>query len=188
MRCSDYQERIELYLDEELPSSEGTEFESHAQACPSCREGLGQARMLRRALQEMPMPACPASAVDRVLRRTGIDQPKPVARRMLGQVLPHFSRVLLPRPAMVAWLLLMLVVSGAFYVSTRSWRFEPESYTVAELQQTKAHIDYAFGFFFRAVKKSEEFTRNEVLLSKVVLPVQAGLRRVYQPSSAKGAL
>lgn len=188
MKCDDYLERIELYLDRELSSSEQGDFEGHILACASCREELVQARMLRRALQEMPMPACPASVVDRVLRRTGIARPMPAAGQMLDRVLQQFSRVLLPRPALVAWVLLMLVVSAAFYVSTRSWRFAPESYTATELHQAKAHIDYAFGLFFRALKKSEEFMRNEVLLDKVVLPVQTGLRRVYQPSSAKGAL
>lgn len=188
MTCNEYHEKIDLYLDEALTASERTAFESHVHGCPSCTEALEQARVLLHVFWEMPSLACPERVVHGIFAQSGIDQYTPATGRSFGKALQELLRLLLPRPALAGWLLMMFVVISSYFLSRQPTRVEPAHYTVAELQQARSQLDHAFTLFFTAVRKSEKFTRNEVLVAKIILPVQAGLRQVYEPLSVKGAL
>lgn len=62
-------DRMDLYLEGELPRPERTEFERHLAACPACRLELEDRRLLGRALTELPPIEVPESFVKTVLAR-----------------------------------------------------------------------------------------------------------------------
>ncbi|HLE83568.1 MAG TPA: zf-HC2 domain-containing protein, partial [Thermoanaerobaculia bacterium] len=66
--CERARDRIDPYLEDELPRRETAEVAAHLAGCPYCRAELAMARRLREALREgLPMLACPPEVTDRVL-------------------------------------------------------------------------------------------------------------------------
>jgi hypothetical protein len=66
--CERARDRIDPYLEDELPRREAAEVESHLAGCPDCRAELAMARRLREALRAgLPMLACPPEVTARVL-------------------------------------------------------------------------------------------------------------------------
>jgi hypothetical protein len=188
MTCTDYQEKIDLYLDEAMASSDRAEFESHTQECPSCAGAFEQARLLQHAFREMPALICPQPVVQRIFAQTGVDGRKPVSGRLYDGALQQLSRLLLPRPALAGWLLMVFLMVGSYFISRNIDRPAPPVYTAAELEKARAGVQQAFGLFFFTVKKSEKLAREEVFRKKVILPVQAGIRQAYEPFFQKGEL
>lgn len=62
-------DRMDLYLEGELPGPERTEFERHLAACPACCLELEDRRLLGRALTELPPIEVPESFVEAVMAR-----------------------------------------------------------------------------------------------------------------------
>jgi hypothetical protein len=54
MNCKDFNENLALYLYEELPSEQRAAYESHVNACGSCRAALDRARRLAYLLRQRP--------------------------------------------------------------------------------------------------------------------------------------
>jgi anti-sigma factor RsiW len=66
--CERARDRIDPYLEDELPRREAAEIAAHLAGCPDCRAELAMARRLREALREgLPMLACPPGVTGRVL-------------------------------------------------------------------------------------------------------------------------
>jgi hypothetical protein len=68
LACERARDRIDPYLEDELPRREAGEVEAHLARCPDCRAELAMARRLREAMPEgLPMLACPPEVTARVL-------------------------------------------------------------------------------------------------------------------------
>jgi hypothetical protein len=185
MRCSDFQQTIDLYLDEALATSDRAAFESHVRGCPSCEAKLEHARLLMQTFREMPEQVCPERVVSRIFAETGTRGFEPVKERSFAQALQEFFRGLSPRPALTGWALMMLLFIGSYFLSRRTEQIEPVNYTAAELRQTRAQVDYAFNILFQAVRKTEKLAREEVFQSKFIQPVKSGLSLIYEPLSSQ---
>ena len=59
MNCTDAQNLFNRYMDGELGSKKSTILEEHLEACPACRESLGQLRTLVEQAERMPMMISP---------------------------------------------------------------------------------------------------------------------------------
>jgi hypothetical protein len=188
MTCNDYQQIIDSYLDEALPVSDRVAFELHLRDCSSCTAEVERARLLLHTLHEMPKQACPEYVVSRILTDAFGARPRPEKASLVDHLIPGFFRRLPAQSPALGWALMLLLLIGFHFLSKLPDRIERTNYTAAELRETKTQIDQAFGIFFHTVRKSEKIAREEVLLSKVVRPIKAGLRQVYEPPSRRGAL
>lgn len=60
MNCNDFTNRLDDYLDGELPAAEARAFESHAAACAACERTLALAKRLQRQAFTLPAEREPA--------------------------------------------------------------------------------------------------------------------------------
>ena len=65
MTCENWAERLDIYLDGELPSEEARAVDEHLRGCPTCAaEGLRRVQM-KRAVQNAGQRFTPGSGISR---------------------------------------------------------------------------------------------------------------------------
>ncbi len=67
MNCTDITNSLDDWLDGDLPAGQVSDIESHAAACPSCRERLNRERALLERLRRLPAPEPDDMLFDRAL-------------------------------------------------------------------------------------------------------------------------
>ena len=55
MKCTEIEQILDDYIDDELSVEDRLAVESHTQSCESCRESLAEVRAMRAALSDLPM-------------------------------------------------------------------------------------------------------------------------------------
>ncbi|HEB92543.1 MAG TPA: hypothetical protein ENI94_03565 [Gammaproteobacteria bacterium] len=69
MTCDGFYERIDDYLDNELPAAQQDAFERHLNDCAGCQRRFSRQQALRADLKAMPVPAPSVDFAERVLRQ-----------------------------------------------------------------------------------------------------------------------
>jgi len=70
MNCHDYNNMLDLYIDDELESSLRLRFDEHANQCTRCQAMVEREREMRRALRSIPTPMPEADFFEQSLART----------------------------------------------------------------------------------------------------------------------
>lgn len=68
MKCSEFDNQVQDWLDGELNADQAAALQAHAEACPACRARAGEFRALRAALAGMPAPALSSERAERLLK------------------------------------------------------------------------------------------------------------------------
>ncbi|MES1943814.1 putative transmembrane anti-sigma factor [Salinisphaera sp. PC39] len=68
MRCDDFRERVQDWLDGALPAAEAARLRDHAAACPRCAAIERDYRLLTEALGGLPAPEPPPRLTERLVR------------------------------------------------------------------------------------------------------------------------
>lgn len=68
--CEWFDERLEPWLDDDLPEDEAVALERHVAGCPRCRKQYRLAGRIRAGLRELGQPSCPDSVAANLDRRT----------------------------------------------------------------------------------------------------------------------
>ncbi len=74
LTCQQVQERLDEFLDHELPYDMSLEVEVHCEQCVACQEELSMAQHARGALKKMPMLSCPDSVTEAALSQVKKEQ------------------------------------------------------------------------------------------------------------------
>lgn len=112
MTCHDVAERIDAYVDNELPAGDAAALSAHVETCATCRPLLQERESLRRLMRTLPYHRAP----DR-LREAVVTTPRP-------------ARV---RPRVWAWAAAAAVVIAAgAAVALPSWQTQRSTATMAE--------------------------------------------------------
>jgi HEAT repeats/Putative zinc-finger len=108
MDCKDFEERLDLYLYQELPPSERQTVEEHVSACEACRERLEQTRRLHELLTSRPAPEITPELLvrSRLKLEDALDAEQLGWRRLLADWFPLLPGAHAPRAA-VAFVLLV---------------------------------------------------------------------------------
>jgi hypothetical protein len=112
MNCSDVQERLSAFQDQELADDVHQEVAAHLELCTSCAADLETAQLLSRQVKSMGQPLAPAdlwTGIDRALQ--GELTPTTVTRRKATRHLPS------GRLYALAASILVLVAGGVFWQS-----------------------------------------------------------------------
>jgi len=95
MRCQHVQDRLQEYLDGQLPPSEARAVGAHLAECVACREDLALLRQVDDALATMPLLEEPANFTAQVMAQVRTTGPSALGHRPVlsgmgdsGQVLP----------------------------------------------------------------------------------------------------
>lgn len=68
MKCSEFDNQVQDWLDGELSADRAAALQAHAEACPDCRARAGEFRVLRAALAGLPVPALSGERAERLLK------------------------------------------------------------------------------------------------------------------------
>ena len=185
--CDRVLDRLEAYLDNELPAGEAAPVESHLAACESCSREHDLARQVLGQLRSLPELSCPDAVAAAAARRIeGLPSPAsaPLAERLGG----WWQKYLHPAAAAAA---LMLVVAMAVFIgqeqhyrSTASdnpkdtLELTPESITLA-----KAEIKWTFAYLGKVGRHSGLVVRDEAI-NHVVKPIERAVDTAFEPRSA----
>lgn len=67
MQCSDFESRLDAYLDTDLSEAEALAMNFHVQGCPRCQRSLATAQRLMNALRVAPVPPSRPGFEERVM-------------------------------------------------------------------------------------------------------------------------
>jgi anti-sigma factor RsiW len=176
-RCDWFRERIEPYVDGELPSEEVESFEKHAESCASCREELSWATAVVTELRALPQQRCPQRVVDAATAETQTSRPGAGGfRRLLDLV--RGPSVNAMRPAMAAMLVIIVAVS-VFVLSRHEQSPFNDRNEVAvdstlserDLELAKLDAMVAFAYLGKYSQRTGEIIKRDVFENRVMKPV-----------------
>ncbi|HUP42363.1 MAG TPA: anti-sigma factor [Thermoanaerobaculia bacterium] len=199
--CERARDRIDPYLEDELPRREAAEVERHLAACPDCRAELAMARRLREALRAgLPMLACPPEVTDRVLAiareesgeaAAGVPGAIPVGRRPTLRSEPVGRRPVLRRwfdggglraALAAAAVLLLLVAAPLLYRAVvpppsaeapelAAGEGEP-AYSAAEIARAEEEARLVLGYVAAIGRDAGRAVQEEVLAGGIGRPAR----------------
>jgi anti-sigma factor RsiW len=111
MKCNEYEERISLYVDDELDDIQAVELFHHLGGCSECRKAMLSMLNLRSGLVRAEGPMAPAELDERVLSRT-------IGREIFNELKAKSGafvgrRFSMPAPAAVGVACLLVVIGIA---------------------------------------------------------------------------
>ncbi len=162
--CDQVDERVEAWLDGELPAEEAARLERHADGCPRCADAMAWARTVRDELRSLPTYPAPPRVARPALaaaRATASDN-----RRRLGRL-----RALAAAAVLVVLLATALLVSGL-----------GREVPAPEVARAEAEVRLALALVGRVQRRTAAEVRREVLTGGVGDP----LRAASEAMTAKG--
>lgn len=165
-------ERLEAYLDGDLPDDEQAAVEQHLAADPSWEAEARLARQVRDALQALPQPTCP----DRVTRTVLAEARRRQRATRLDRLRTWVEEVWLSlwQPALAMSVLLLLIASALLLGPPP----QPAS-SVAEqedVQQALDEVRWTLAYLSEVSQQAGSSVRDEVLGRHVVTPVHRAVR------------
>jgi anti-sigma factor (TIGR02949 family) len=175
--------RLEAYLDGELPAGETAPIESHLSACESCRRELALARQVASMLRSLPEQSCPDTVVEAAARSIeGL--PAPAAEPRAGRLSGWWREFL--HPAAAAAALILVVAMTVFigqeyhYRSTTSGGSEDTlELSPEQIALAKAEIKWTFAYLDRVGRHSGLAVRAETI-DHVVKPIEQALDIAFE--------
>lgn len=152
--CEWCDERLEPWLDGDLPEAEAAALEHHVEDCPRCRRETALARRVQSGLRSMEQPACPATVTRGLEER--------VARKRH----PLF-------PALAAGLLAGALGLGVVWQMQRV--AGPAQPSATELAQARAELEVALGYISAAGRAAGRDVGNVLAADGVMKPLRSGL-------------
>ena len=86
-KCSDVQDLLDAYIDNELSSSEAAAVQRHVESCHTCSAHLKELEELKRALREAPRPQVSLQLRERVVQGIRQEKRSPISLLLRGR--PH---------------------------------------------------------------------------------------------------
>jgi hypothetical protein len=150
-------ERIEPFLDDELPPGELARFQTHVDKCETCADELAFASRVVNELRSLPMHEAPA----RVMEPVTSSATPPIAERLAEWFNKRW--VILRRPAM-ATMIVMIAAVGTFVV-TQHDRIPGNGATELsqeELQDATEQAMIAFAYVGKYGRRANYIIRDEL--------------------------
>jgi anti-sigma factor (TIGR02949 family) len=159
--CAWARERMEAWLDGELPAAEAERFARHLDGCGACAREAALARHVVSELRALPPLACPETIMARVeaRRSRGAPAPRPLAR-LRGWLDERVA--VLARPAMATMLVALAAIS--VFVLTQRDRLPGGAgdYTRAEVETARAEVMVAFAYVGKYSRMTGSILREEM--------------------------
>jgi mycothiol system anti-sigma-R factor len=145
VECRDVLERLDAYVDGELPPAETSAVRDHLATCASCREALEAKESLGKAIRQAPYYTAPAALKARIARS------QPRARWTTGWI---------ARAAV-----LLLAVAGAV-IATR-WLSAPSPIDTTANVVVDSHVRSLMGEHLYDVRSTDQHTVKPWFLGKI---------------------
>lgn len=166
--------RIEAYLDGELPPGEEALFEAVMAADPVWRYQVDLADGIQATLHTLPQPECPAYVVDAVYMRTREANRRRKIQDYVGRLRQAWLDVRQPAFAM-AVLLTIVLGSAVFGSRTES---QQES---AEVRQALEDARWAMAYLAEVGRNTGTALREDILQEHVLSPMHDAVGSALSP-------
>ncbi len=176
-----FDERIELYIDAELPEEERLVFVERMQSDSRLRQEVAFAEQVSLALAATRQPECPPMLVRRI---EGIPNLAAAADRERSRVLrpvrvPRFMRTAVGIAAVaIMGLVLLRVPFAELYNGSLGSEVDPGAYSQAEVDAALLETKLALALVGDASRYAGTTVRDKVIRHSVVRPVNRGLSSV----------
>ncbi len=166
MHCDWVQERLEPYLDTELPDNERSSLEVHLQICAACSAELETARKVQETLRTLPAQAAPEQITEAVYAHARADLR--TRRRVWLQGWTTGWRPVLG--VAVAAILLIFTTIGL-------QDQEPtDTATPAEIARAERQAKWAIAYLSQVGHRTGLTVRDEVIGYRVVRPLRRSIQ------------
>ena len=171
--CTWFEERIETFVDRELPTQEKVRFETHRMECSHCRFDLDLAEKVKQTFSSEVLVQCPDSVVEKILG---------VVSQTTGGVAA--SRRIVDRGFWGSWRgWIAVAVPMLLLVGVLGWKvFLEESaipiqvvrpeYTQAEIQTAEKQVRVTLAFIGKVGLKSLAIAGKEVIEEGILVPAE----------------
>jgi anti-sigma factor RsiW len=157
--CAWVSDRIDPFLDGDLPADERSEFESHLESCTGCRDELTLARTVLNELRGLPAQTCPDRAANIVVP-VPLPDASPTRRWFAGWSF---------RPAL-AGALAVIVFTALFLVSRMD--SGTEKTTDADIARARAEVEWTIALVGDVSRKAGRTVKEDVIEDRVVVPMR----------------
>ena len=162
--CTWVDDRLDAYIDGDLPKNQCTLIEAHTRACPHCADALALAVQIRDQLRTWPVHPCPSAITDRVYRQVG----NPSSwRHRLQTWLSGWQ----PLTGAVAAVVL-IIAAVALFQSQR-----PPQTNTTELAQMQRQAKWTLVYLNQIGRRTSHTLRDQVLKERVLKPVAKNLTK-----------
>jgi anti-sigma factor RsiW len=170
-RCVWVCDRLDLYLDRDLPPSETEAIRSHLGDCADCASELARAQEVLGTLRALPILTCPEEVTIAV-------------RKQIGPA-PSFWRRLwtgrLSRPALVGAVAVALLAVTA--IVGRYQAVAPRRIDSEELAVARAEAKWALALVGGIARRMERTVRQEVFDPHLMAPLRRAVEKSRVPQS-----
>lgn len=153
--CDWCDERLEPWLDGDLPPHEAAALEDHVAGCRRCEREVGLARRIQSELRELEQPACPEAVADALADRTRPRRPRLA-------------------PTLAAGLMAGAVGLGIVWQISGTTETD-EAPTRVELAEARADLGVALGYISAAGRVAGRDVGNVLAGEGLMRPIQRGL-------------
>lgn len=171
MRCTQVQDSLEAFIEDDLSESERKAVEDHLRRCSTCRRQWEEAREIREALRTMPTKSCPPHVVREVMERT---RRGPSRRRSLLD--PLFRPVWRPVVGLALTVTLVLILRplSDFRPS------EQPIYSEREIQETLGDVKWTLAYVHQVMAHTQAIVQEKVIPNQVVQPIQNSIHTAIE--------
>lgn len=153
--CDWFDERLEPWLDGELPADQAEALERHVDECRRCLQQYRLARRIQTGLQGLEQPSCPDSVIGILAERT-----RPRRRRLA--------------PALAAGLMASALGLGVAWQMHRAGGPDAQP-SRAELAEARAELGVALGYVSAAGRAAGRDVGSVLASEGVMRPIRRGL-------------
>ncbi|GAB4316747.1 MAG: hypothetical protein Kow0074_04880 [Candidatus Zixiibacteriota bacterium] len=157
--CAWIGERLEAFLDGDLPPEETSVIESHLSQCRDCAHELSMAQRVSRSLRSLPAMACPDEVIEAVRRRTNAPH-----RSWLQRWRDAWRQPVLVGTAAAVMVILIAVLGIQWH--------QPSEVSAEEIEMAEIETRWAIAKVRQVGRKATMTLRDEVLDNRVAVPIR----------------
>lgn len=182
--CEDWTDRLERYLDGDLPPADTARLKGHLRTCPACRLAVEHERLLRRSLAGLPELTLSAERARQMAATPGVE-PAGAHRPGPAATLSHSWRRLREqrrrRPAIAlgaAACVVALVAAVLWWRPTGPGPDQRPAYSPTEIRLARQQATWSLATAARIVYRAEQTTLTDVLGKQLPRTIRDSLGKV----------
>lgn len=182
VNCDWVLDRIDPFLDGDLPDTEALTLSRHADTCSICAEEITLAQSLQEVLNELPIPVIPVDLAARVFTQIELEE----RQRSRAKWRPLLDRFKIPtwRSAIgVLATILVFLAGGWFWTSDQETSLQPSAdaaLTPEELALAEEQAKWALAYISDIGLRTGKTVRDDVIGRRIVgtltRSVEGGIR------------
>lgn len=180
MSCDDVLERVEAFVDSDLPPDEAVAVEAHIYRCQPCAEEVEFAREMQASLRSCHKMQCPDRVVEAVYQHIGL-QEQPANTQISRPPLWETVRQWFSSPRMIPALGMAVVAVVAAVLLLKPNAVE---HSDAEVAEATRQVEWTLAYLGSVNERVTAVATGTAVQPYVVEPVQRAVETALQTNSS----